>query len=132
MKGIYLYSIWTFVWFILYKCKLITISPIVSLIYNCIVIIVLYYVLYKPIISPTYFVVLLFIHFIPILFVKLEITENILFINFIVFLIYLCVLKIYKTNIIEIYFKRYPKWLKQLKHKSFNTNVIARLKLLYL
>lgn len=132
MKGIYLYSIWTFVWFILYKCKLITISPIVSLIYNCIVIIVLYYVLYKPIISPTYLIILLFIHFIPILFVKLEITENILFINFIVFLIYLCVLKIYKTNIIEIYFKRYPKWLKQLKHKSFNINVKARLKLLYL
>ena len=117
MKGIYLYSIWTFVWFILYKCKLITISPIVSLLYNCIVIIVLYYVNYKLIISPTYLIILLFIHFIPILFVKLEITENILFIKFIVFLIYLCVLKIYKTNIIEIYFKRYSIWFKQIKHK---------------
>ena len=132
MKGIYLYSGWTYVWFILYKCKLITISPIVSLIYNSIVIIVLYYVLYKPSISLLYFVVILFIHIIPILFVKLEITENILFINFIIFLIYLCVLKIYKTNIIEIYYKRYPKWLKQLKHKSFIANINARLKLLYI
>ncbi len=114
------YSYWLFIWFVLYQLGLIQYNPIISCIVAFIIIsicVILRRKLIEPKVLLLFIIQIAYLKFLPILFLKKEITLKNFKVELLVFIIYNIFLLINGTNVVNVYYNLFEN-LRIHKYKN--------------